>query len=222
MSPASRKATFDGVRTGAEVTVQMTIVVDTTDGDYLISDILKAGIHQSLTNPAFRDHFRRWPGADSDPEPTGGIFHFVGYNENFTNYRAVAGESFATIPTPERLRVGLAHGSEDDDARDAVVFNAYRLRITDGDVVPEGDNVNTIAAAETVRRGEFKYSDGRTIVARLIHGHCHDAVQQRLDQRQRPNPAPIHDGGPRPVSNFFPRSICVSPRCAGQSAPELH
>ncbi len=168
MSPASRKATFDGVRTGAKVTVQMTIVVDTTDGDYLISDILKAGIHQSLTNPAFRDHFRRWPGADSDPEPTGGIFHFVGYNENFTNYRAVAGESFATIPAPERLRVGLAHGSEDDDARDAVVFNAYRLRITDGDVVPEGDNVNTIAAAETVRRGEFKYSDLRTIVARLI------------------------------------------------------
>ncbi len=113
----------------------MTIVVDTTDGDYLISDILKAGIHQSLTNPAFRDHFRRWPGTDSDPEPTGGIFHFVGYNENFTNYRAVAGESFATIPAPERLRIGLAHGSEDDD-------------------------VNTIAAAETVRRGSSNTAMG--------------------------------------------------------------
>lgn len=152
LSPASRKATFDGVRTGAEVTVQMTIVVDTTDGDYLISDILKAGIHQSLTNPAFRDHFRRWPGADSDPEPTGGIFYFVGYNENFTNYRAVAGESFATISAPERLRIGLAHGGE-DDARDAVGFDANRLRITDGNMVPEGDDVNTIAAAETARRG---------------------------------------------------------------------
>lgn len=76
------------------------------------------------------------------------------YNENFTNYRAVAGESFVTIPAPERMRIGLAYGSE-DDARDAAGCDAYRLRITDsnGDVVPEGDDVNTIVPAETVRRG---------------------------------------------------------------------
>ena len=31
----------------------MAIVVDTAEGDYLISDILEATVHQSLTAPAF-------------------------------------------------------------------------------------------------------------------------------------------------------------------------
>ena len=43
LSPANRKATFDSVRTGAKVTVQMTIVVDTADCDHLISDITEDG-----------------------------------------------------------------------------------------------------------------------------------------------------------------------------------
>lgn len=46
-------------------------------------------------------------------------------------------------------RIGLAHGGEadeNDDARKAVDFEAYHMRITDGsgDVVPEGNDVATV------------------------------------------------------------------------------
>ena len=41
MSLGSRKIAFEGIKTGTEVTVQLAIVVDTAEGDYLISDILQ-------------------------------------------------------------------------------------------------------------------------------------------------------------------------------------
>ena len=53
VSLGTRKQTFTGVATGKEVTVQMAIVVDTAEGDYLISDILEATVNQSLTAPSF-------------------------------------------------------------------------------------------------------------------------------------------------------------------------
>ena len=59
LSLGSRKTTFDGVDTGVEVTVQMAIVVDTADGDYLISDILEKSINQSLTEPSFSGSWYR-------------------------------------------------------------------------------------------------------------------------------------------------------------------
>ena len=37
----------------------MAIVVDTADGDYLISDILERSINQSLTEPSFSTGWRR-------------------------------------------------------------------------------------------------------------------------------------------------------------------
>ena len=50
-------------------------------------------------------------------------------------------------PTTQRLRIGLAHSSEEKSGeRDDVDFDAYIIRITDadGDVVDEGDDVKTV------------------------------------------------------------------------------
>ena len=162
LSLGSRSTTFGGVETGTEVSVQMAIVVDTADGDYLISDILEASINQSLTEPAFSATVMQVTTAASDGGTaedtsddtaeelgsTGGTMYYVGYNENFGNYKADT-YSFMTQPSTARLRIGLAHSAnEDNDARDDVDFDAYILRITDedGDVVSEGDDVATMAS----------------------------------------------------------------------------
>ena len=170
LSLGSRKTNFEDVETGVEVTVQMAIVVDTADGKYLISDILEKSIFQSLTEPVFAGDVLRvtakevlavtakaastTPSLPAVPAVAGiphtsetvanGKFYYVGYNENFGNYQAETG--LKTRPTTPRLRIGLVHGGEDDNARDDVNFAAYILRIVDedGDVVSEGDDVATV------------------------------------------------------------------------------
>ena len=173
LSLGSKKVTFDPVETGREVTVQMAIVVDTADGKYLISDILEKSIFQSLTEPSFAGDVLRvtnkevlavtHKAAAPDASPAllevpavagiaaktetvaNGMFYFVGYNENFGNYRARSG--LVTKPTTARLRIGLRHSDEEDaDARSDVDFDAYIIRIVDedGDVVSEGDDVATV------------------------------------------------------------------------------
>ncbi len=162
LSLGTRKATFEGVATGTEVTVQMAIVVDTAEGDYLISDILERSINQSLTEPSFStgwavkgshdgfgDAFPNRVGYPLDDLADGmGRLYYIGYNANFGNYRAGEGLTFPTDPATPRLRIGLAHGGEDDDARDDVKFDAYLIRLIDedGDVVPEGDDVATVVS----------------------------------------------------------------------------
>ena len=159
LSLGSRKTTFESVDTGVEVTVQMAIVVDTADGKYLISDILEQSINQSLTEPAFSAPVSlvRILGVAEDPDTpaeefvaevlgtTGGTMYYLGYNENFGNYKEDT-YSFNTRPDTARLNIGLAHSAnETDDERDDVDFEAYVLRITDedGDVVSEGDDVTS-------------------------------------------------------------------------------
>ena len=176
MSLGSRKTTFDGVATGAEVTVQMAIVVDTPDGDYLISDILEADVNQSLTAPKFSAAVLRLvtaadpDGPDDDlattadnipedtTEATGGTMYYVGYNENFGNYKADT--NLSTMPATPRLRIGLRHGGEDGDKRDDVDFDGYLVRIEDND----GDEV----------AGDFKTSatSARDGFERLQFGTC--------------------------------------------------
>ncbi len=204
LSLGSTKTTFEGIKTGTEVTVQMAIVVDTAEGDYLISDILERSINQSLTAPAFSGPwYRLRTGGESisftlggisvtaspdirlkglkvdgtspltetelaasqkkvddvlkakdfqyDSEMvTNGMMYYIGYNENFANYRpgTTSPAAYAHSPSTPRLRIGLAHSSkEDKDARDDVDFDAYLIRIedADGDVVQEGDDVATVA-----------------------------------------------------------------------------
>ena len=184
----TRKVAFDKVDTGVEVTVQMAIVVATADGDYLISDILEQDLHQSLTAPAFHTDILRVttaatvddPNTDVDEtaletaqeeetEKTRGTFYYVGYNEHFGNYRKHPdGTAFPTRPTTPRFRLGLAHAAqEDDDAREAVDFDAYIVRITDpdGDVVPEGHDVATVATAE---RDKNRFDFGISTAASLV------------------------------------------------------
>ena len=186
MALGSRKTTFEGVETGTVVTVQMAIVTDTADGDYLISDILEKSINQSLTEPSFSGNWYRirpigargdnsaaqspdlrLSGLDRAATPispkfaevdaatdfqydaemiANGEMYYIGYNENFANYTEGTA-SYTHIPSTARLRIGLAHSSEEDsDARDDVDFDAYIIRITDadGDVVDEGDDVKTV------------------------------------------------------------------------------
>ena len=153
VSLGTRKQTFTGVATGAEVTVQMAIVVDTAEGDYLISDILEATVHQSLTAPSFSADWlmsRARPAAlEANPDyphhyllPGLGQLYYIGYNENFGNYRAgyrenADGElvawSFPTRPATPSFRIGLAHGGEDDEAREDVKFDAYVIRLLGAD-----------------------------------------------------------------------------------------
>ena len=171
LSLGSKKTTFEGVETGREVQVQMAIVVDTADGKYLISDILEQSINQSLTKPAFMTDVVRVTAAaitaNSEATPpvvavaekyakTKGTLYYVGYNENFGNYKANT-YSFSTNPDTARLRIGLANTELDSDGNryasdkgpyDDVDFDAYIVRITDedGDVVPEGDDIATRAS----------------------------------------------------------------------------
>ncbi|MXZ25017.1 MAG: hypothetical protein F4Y80_09165 [Caldilineaceae bacterium SB0665_bin_21] len=206
LSLGSRKTTFDGVGTGTEVTVQMAIVVDTADGDYLISDILEDSIDQSLTKPSFSATVTHVATADNaatedDNEevlrPTGGTMYYVGYNENFGNYKEDT-YSFNTRPDTARFNIGLAHGGEDDDKRDDVDFDAYILRITDedGDVVSEGDDVASKPTSYgTTNRLVFGVLDDTTTA-----GHTATATVKfqnvRLDDGAQ---AAVFDGGTPPA-----------------------
>ena len=158
VSLGTRKQTFSGVQTGTEVKVQMAIVVDTAEGDYLISDILEATVNQSLTAPSFSTGWSikgihplyepHRPGWQNYPLPDLGMLYYIGYNANFGNYRAGEGLTFTTEPTTPRFRIGLAHGGEDNDAREDVKFDAYVIRLIgeDGDIIPEGDDVRTMVS----------------------------------------------------------------------------
>ena len=166
LTPGSEQVTFDEVKTGTEVTVQLAIVVVTANGDYVISDILETSVNQSLTEPSFGGRWHQLvestPGtndATDDVDPikaghqydtrqiAGGMMYYVGYNENFANYRKGTAV-YTHKPLTSRLRIGLAHSAnETDGGRDEVDFDAYIIRIVDadGDVVPEGDDMVTIA-----------------------------------------------------------------------------
>ncbi len=166
LSLGSGKTTFDEVKTGTAVTVQLAIVVAAADGDYVISDILETSINQSLTKPSFGGRWHQLvegtPGSndvtnDADPNTAGhqydteqiagGMMYYVGYNDNFANYRQGTAV-YTHRPLTSRLRIGLAHSAnETDGERDDVDFDAYIIRIvdSDGDVVPEGDDMATIA-----------------------------------------------------------------------------
>ncbi|MCY4519719.1 MAG: hypothetical protein OXC13_02960 [Caldilineaceae bacterium] len=171
LSLGSRKTTFDGVETGKVVTVQMAIVVDTADGKYLISDILEKTINQSLTEPAFSTAWRQVTGAilpaitgkagdlKVNSQAVAGMLYYVGYNENFGNYKSDDAD-LVTTPSTARLRLGLAHSSnENNDERDDVDFNAYIIRIVDedGDVVSEGDDVATMESSYKSSRAAFNF-----------------------------------------------------------------
>jgi hypothetical protein len=155
----ARKATFEGVATGTEVKVQMAIVVDTAEGDYLISDILETSINQSLSKPSFSTGWTIKGAHDGflgiftdlvdipldDLADDMGRMYYIGYNENFANYRPGTAV-YKHVPATPRLRIGLLHGGENDGARDDVKFDAYVIRLidADGDVVPEGDDVRMV------------------------------------------------------------------------------
>ncbi len=164
LSLGLNKTTFDGVKTGAEIRVEMAIVVGTAEGDYLISDILRQDTSQSLGTPSFSGKWHQllqttpgtgFPTPDADPdtpghqytfeEVGGGSLYYIGYGQNFTNYRKGTAATSQSPETP-RLRIGLAHAAGiDDDALDNVDFGSYLIRIvdSDGDVVSEGDDVPT-------------------------------------------------------------------------------
>ena len=202
LSLGSRKVTFEDVKTGREVQVQMAIVVDTADGKYLISDILETTINQSLTEPAFMTPWMRVTSAavgvdtpddatDDEPEEREEVAHgsmyYVGYNENFGNYIATA--NLATMPSTPRLRIGLKHSLEEDaDQRDKVDFNAYVVRITDedGDVVSEGDDVKTVA--QDSRYKNMRLVAGTVVDTTVLSGD--DAVATNAFYNVR-----INDGG---------------------------
>ena len=165
VSLGTGKATFTDVGIDTEVKVQMAIVADTPNGAYLISDILETNVNPNLPAPSFttRLGFLVLPEL---VEVSNGTFYYVGYNENFGNYKATG---LTTIPRTARLRIGLAHGirqelslttlyqslrgSDGVSLYDSVNFvpdnadfDAYVVRITDedGDVLPGGDNVATM------------------------------------------------------------------------------
>ncbi len=156
----THKTTFDKVRTGAEVTVQIALVTNVADDAYVISNIVQKDIHQSLTEPAFFTGWRRVSAEDNAAEdPTkefvltstavgAGRMYYIGYNENFSNYRSTD-DDLETQPLTPRFRIGLVHAATEDGAmRDTVDFDAYIIRITDedGDMVPEGNEVSTMAS----------------------------------------------------------------------------
>ena len=217
LSLGSRSTIFEGVDTGVEVTVQMAIVVDTADGDYLISDILEQSINQSLTEPTFKADVMQVTtaavafndgGTPDDPsddtaavrevlETTKGTMYYVGYNENFGNYRAAG---VTTVPTTPRLRIGLAHASqEDDDAREDVEFDAYIVRVSDedDDVIPEGDDVASVESSYATGRGRLVFGTvpADNFLSRSASQNVFSNVRINDDGEIR---AAVHSGGPQP------------------------
>ena len=80
------------------------------------------------------------------------MMYYIGYNENFANYKEGGSlpASIASIPTTQRLRIGLKHSAnESDDDRDKVEFDYYKIRIEDsnGDIIEEGEDVPTMATS---------------------------------------------------------------------------
>lgn len=153
LSLGTRKATFTGVKLDTKVTVQLAIVVNALDGDYLISNILEQSINHALTEPSFMTtEWKQGVTPTAKKDVPGGTFYYVGYNEAFGNYKAESG--LLTRPRAPRLRIGLAHGEEDDRKRNDMDFNTYIIRITDenGDVVPEGNDVAAMAAKYGTKR----------------------------------------------------------------------
>ena len=103
-----------------------------------------------------------------------------------------------------------------NNARDDAGFDAYRIRITDGDgdTVPEGDDVATVAAADVDRtRGSstFKYNLTQIIVGRIVATEVDQTPfsNVRINDNGRIQAA-IHSGGPRP-SGLFARPVGVPP-----------
>ena len=133
------KTVFKGIKTGTNVKIEVAIVVAHASGDYLISNIVPTSIAQSLTKPTFSTGFKRVSAID-DTSTTDvnefaaeaipmGTMYYVGYNENFGNYRA---NGLLTSPKTARFRIGLAHSDkETDDQRMDVNFDAYIIRIED-------------------------------------------------------------------------------------------
>ena len=152
LSLGSRKTTFTGVEIDTKVTVQLAIVVKAADGDYLISNILEQSINHILTEPAFMTQWKQGVTPTAKKNVPGGTFYYVGYNEAFGNYKAESG--LLTRPQAARLRIGLAHGEENDRKRDNVDFDTYIIRITDedGDVVPEGNDVAAMVSNYGTKR----------------------------------------------------------------------
>ena len=172
----TKKTTFEGVRTGTQVTIEMALVVDTADGSYVISDILSTSINQSLTEPSFSTGWHQVDSVSDGDANTGGFqfdatpiaagaMYYIGYNENFGNYKTESGDSdLITSPSTARLRIGLAHASgETPSQRDDVDFDAYIIRIgdADGDVISEGVDVATVASSY----GTTAWDNGTTALA---------------------------------------------------------
>lgn len=190
LSLGTGKAAFTDVRLDADVKVQMAIVADTPNGDYLISDILEASVNPNLPAPSFKT--RLW----TNHLVGNSIFYFVGYNENFGNYRAA---ELTTRPSTARLRIGLAHGhretvlnvselleliTADVPRLDDADFDGYVVRITDesGDVIPGGDDVVTVSS---------NYDDKR-----LIFGIANSLQNSSLPDNDRVlSNVRINDGG---------------------------
>ena len=208
-----RTAVFEDVKTGTEATLQMALVMRTPDGDYLISDILEANFHQSLSPPVFSGPVRRGlaQGCTLDPtepayeprvpihqctfEATRGMVYFIGYGEASFNYKPAPGHPFNTHPATPRLRIGLEHGGEDNQAREDVDFEAYRIRIVDGNVIPEADDVATLSSADRgsptvmISASNAHYDETVLLLGSSRAGRGeHGTLLQRPRQRGRRHP----------------------------------
>ena len=241
LSLGTRKTTFEGVETGKKVKVQMAIVVDHAAGDYLISDILEMSINQSLSKPAFMTDVMQVTTAAvaDDPNTTGtdetvaevtkttkGTLYYVGYNENFGNYKATG---LGTMPTTARFRIGLAHSANETDSdRDDVDFDAYLIRITDesGEPVASGDDVKTMKSSYATGRNRLVF--GTTEEGGLLVGPFVGTGSKNLFSNVRVNDggtirASVQDSGPQP-DPFAPDGTTggtFTPAAAGPSGNGL-
>ena len=159
LSPGTRKVAFDKLKSGTEATVRLAVVMETADGDRLISDIPEQTLRQNLTEPSCTTGWKRVTAtADSDATAAGfrfateavaGAMYCIGHNENCGNYRSTDPD-FVTGPAPPRLCIGLAHsGRGTDDERKDVDFDACRIRIVvgDGDTVTEANDAATVTGS---------------------------------------------------------------------------
>lgn len=133
LSLMSDSTSFADVATGVNVEVELAIVVSEPEGDYVISDVLVAGVAQSLLKPSFSAMVKNTEGENV------GMFYYIGYNDTFSNF-------YETNEQSERLTVGVRHGGTINSE-----LKKYMLRILDSD----NDNVLSYDASMRTSSGVY-------------------------------------------------------------------
>ena len=160
----------------------LTLTLAVTDRGHVISDLYTLQLTEDVAVPVFWTPFIH--AADGEEQVTQGVFHYLGFQHNFTNGYVDTGR---LAPATPRFRIGLRHGS----SYDPDVFARFRLRLEDA----KGNNV--LGYDPGTQAAQELYT-GRVLVLGSVDGSPRPSLPEpgterfgTLEQSPRlPHPAP--------------------------------